>query len=179
MSDPSPHAATEERWVEIGQVKGIFGVKGEMRVQAFTEAPEGILAFPSWWIGRDETSRREFTLIGGRPHGKGVVASVQGIDTPEAVRPLLGLPIWVPRHILPETDQEEFYWADLVGCLVETQEGTPLGPVVAMMATGANDVLVVRHEGKELLLPFIADVVIEVEIKKRRLVVHLLPGLLD
>lgn len=179
MTDPAPRPDQDQRWVEIGQVKGIFGVRGEMRVQPYTEAPEGVLSFSSWWIGANEASRREYTLTGGRPHGKGVVVTVEGIHTPEAVRALLGHAIWVPRAALPETDQEEFYWADLVGCQVETPDGTPLGRVVAMMATGANDVLVVRHQGEEILLPFIADVVNEVDLPKRRLVVTPLPGLLD
>lgn len=180
MSDPRrDEIADGERWVEIGQVKGIFGVRGEMRVQPFTETPEGILGFERWWIGRDETQRREYALVGGRPHGKGVVATVTGITDPEQVRPLLGCSVWVPRALLPETSDEEFYWADLVGCRVVSDTGDDLGAVTALMATGANDVLVVRRGGEEILLPFTAEVVLEVDVNARRLVVHLLPGLLD
>ncbi|MBF0400546.1 MAG: 16S rRNA processing protein RimM [Magnetococcales bacterium] len=175
-----------EEWVGIGRLHGPFGIKGWVRATSFADPPEHILAFSNWWIGEERQLPRQsgdndltkFKLLSGKPHTRGVVAALQGIETPEAAQALSGLDIWVPRSLLPEPEQDTHYWADMVGSQVVEKDGRLLGVVDYLFSTGANDVLVVRQpDGGERLLPFIRDVVLTVNVESRTITVCLMPGM--
>jgi 16S rRNA processing protein RimM len=172
-------------WVSVGRLLGPFGVKGWIRVLSHTDPPDGILDFDAWWVGRaddgetPQTSQlRHVALLDGESHSRGIVAQLEGIATPEAARLWSGLGIWVPRSALPEPDKDAHYWADMIGCHVQEENGQGLGTVEYLFATGANDVLVVRSaDGEERLLPFIREVVLEVDVDLKRITVCLMPGM--
>lgn len=166
------------RWVAIGRLAGPFGVRGECRITPLTEGPDALLPFTAWWLGPDEGRLSRVQVSGARRHGNAVVARLSVCATPEEVKALQGLRIWIPREELPPAGEDDYYWIDLVGCQVVDEAGTPLGLVDSLFATGANDVLVIREEGGgERLLPFIREVVLQVDLEARRITVHLLPGL--
>ncbi|ABK43030.1 16S rRNA processing protein RimM [Magnetococcus marinus MC-1] len=176
-------SGTEEiRWVTLGYVMGAFGLKGEMRVRSLTERPDGIFDHPVWWLfNPKQKTRQEMRLGSGRLHGKGVVATLAGVTTREAVQALFGTEIQVPRSMLPDGGDDpgvDGIWADLIGCQVVEVDGTELGRVVEMMATGANDVLIVRGgpEG-EKLLPYIEEVVVELDLDRQIIKVKLMEGM--
>jgi 16S rRNA processing protein RimM len=98
-------------------------------------------------------------------HGKAVIARLDGVEDRAQAEGLVGLHIGIDRDLLPETDEQQFYWADLVGLEVQTADGESLGVIEEMMATGANDVMVVRGE-RERLIPFLLGrSVIEVDLE--------------
>ncbi|MBF0589978.1 MAG: 16S rRNA processing protein RimM, partial [Magnetococcales bacterium] len=135
-----------------------------------------------WWLYTEkQQTRQEIRLISGRVHRKGVVASLEGISSREAVQALFGVEIQVPRDLLAEGDEEpgiDGLWADLLGCRVVEQDGSELGVVHEMMATGANDVLIVRGgPDGEKLLPYIDDVVVEVDLDQKVIIVELMEGM--
>lgn len=172
-------------WISIGRLLGPFGVKGWIRVLSHTDPPEGILDFDDWWVGRandgdtPQTSQlRQVAVLDGEAHSRGIVAQLEGIDSPESARLWSGLGIWVPRSALPEPDEDAHYWADMVGCQVVEENGNGLGTVDYLFATGANDVLVVRQDdGEERLLPFIREVVLAVDVDRKIITVRLMPGM--
>jgi len=176
-----------DRWVAIGQLQGTFGVKGWMRVWSFTEPREQILAFSEWWIGENRLilqyndpccDYEKFKLVSGRKHRRGVVARLQDVVSPERVKELSGLIIYVPRHQLPEQEKETHYWTDMAGLQVVTGDGHILGVVASLFATGANDVLVVRESnGGERLLPFTHEVVQNVDLSAQTITVCLMSGM--
>ena len=187
QADLSPENSTDDcDWVAVGRLQGPFGVKGWVRVLSFTEPYERILTYSEWWLRentlipqRGEICRsRKIRLLSGRKHQRGVVASLQGMDTPEAARAFSGLSVWVPRSQLPEPEEGTHYWTDLVGLQVVTVDGQVLGVVEYVFATGANDVLAVREpSGEERLLPFNHEVVQNVDTSARTITVSLMPGM--
>lgn len=137
--------------ITVGKVTGHFGVQGWLKVFSYTQPMENITAYRDWIVGEQ--------LIKGikaKKHGKTIVAYMQGVDNREKAAEFLGLEIKVSKAQLAELEDNEFYWHQLIGMQVIDTDREPLGKVVSMFETGANDVLVVEGE-KELLIPFILD----------------------
>lgn len=153
MAEPIP-----DDLVVVGRVSGIYGIKGWVRVFSHTAPRHGILDYPVWYLKSREGWKR-WTLSGGQQQGKGVVAHLSGIDDRDIARQLMDQDIAVSRSDFPAVAEDEYYWADLEGLSVITREGVELGTVDCLMATGANDVLVVKGD-RERLVPFIRDQVI-------------------
>lgn len=154
-----------ERWVVIGEFGAPYGIKGWIRVRAYTRSPEGIGDYPRWWIG---SNRREVVVEQVARSGRSVVAKLAGCDGPEAAAALCGLEIAVPRAALQAPAEGEYYWVDLVGLRVENLEGVGLGRVTGVIETGAHAVLQVAAE-RERLIPFVAAVVREVDLAGGRI----------
>jgi 16S rRNA processing protein RimM len=141
------------RFVVVGRISGIFGVRGEVRVESFTEPREQLLELSPWYLERCE-HWEEVAVLSGRTHGKGLVARLAGFAEREQVRAWIGRDVAVRREQLPATSPGQYYWADLLGLSVVNSQGDMLGRVSSLMETGANDVLVVQGAG-ERLIPFV------------------------
>ena len=162
----------------LGVVTSPRGVRGEVKVKCFTDRPEDLVAYG---LLCDETGTREFRLrLVGQAKGT-VVVRIEGVDDRDAAEALKGVHLCVPRDVLPEPDEGEFYHADLVGLRAELQDGTPFGEVTAIQDFGAGDLLEIRPEGKNrtLYVPFTLEVVPVVDVAAGRIVVVPPPGLLD
>ena len=150
---------TGRKPVILGRVSGLFGVKGWIKVHSHTEPREAILDYRDWLLLRGDESQA-VRLAEGKRHGKTVVARLDGVDDRDVAAGYVGAAIAVPREQLPATGQGEYYWADLEGMQVVHRDGRVLGTVDYLLATGANDVLVVRGD-EEILIPFVRDEVIK------------------
>jgi len=163
------HGATRERWVTLGRVSGIFGVRGWVRVYSFCEPRAGILDYSHWWLGSEEV-RRDYRLIEGRAQGAGVVAKLGGIDDRDAAREHMDLEIAVPRSALATS--EAYYWTDLIGLAVENRDAVKLGRITGFMETGGHDVMVVADGRRERLIPWAPGTYVDrVELETGRLIV--------
>ncbi len=151
-----PPAAAEERYVILGKVSGLFGVQGWVRVYSHTRPIENILKYAPWYL-QQAGSWRPYELAEGRPHGKGLVARLAGIEDRDLARTLVGAAIAVKRSQLPALGAGEYYQTDLVGLAVVNREGVRLGTVQRIFETGAHDVLVVRG-AHEHLIPLVFGV---------------------
>lgn len=141
-------------FLNAGEVSGVFGVKGLVKVFSFTEPRENILRY-SPWILQKNNQTREIKVTGGQRQGNTVVAELDGITDRDAALALMGWKILICKQQLPKPKPGEYYWADLVGLTVKTQEGILLGVVDHLLETGANDVLVVVDGDVERLIPFL------------------------
>jgi 16S rRNA processing protein RimM len=141
-------------FLNAGEVSGVFGVKGLVKVFSFTEPRENILQY-SPWILQKNNQTREIKVTGGQRQGNTVVAELDGITDRDAALALMGWKIFISKQQLPKPKPGEYYWADLVGLKVKTQEGILLGVVDHLLETGANDVLVVVDGDIERLIPFL------------------------
>ena len=149
--------------VILGRVVGLVGVKGWIKVYSYTEPREAVLDYKDWLLGRDGNWRRA-ELAEGKRHGKAIVARLEGIDDRDAATELLGSDIGVDRDALPEPEEGHYYWADLEGLTVVHTDGTELGKVSYLMATGVHDVLVVDGTA-ERLIPFVpGQVILDVDL---------------
>jgi 16S rRNA processing protein RimM len=155
--------------VVMGRVVAPFAVKGWIRVQPFTQLPAGLLDYPVWWLGRDG-AWIERALQEGAVHGKSVVAKLAGCDEREAAAALQGLEVAVPREQLPRSQPGEYYWSDLLGLEVRNLQEQTLGRVERLLESGANQVLVVQGD-RERLIPYVAAIVVAVDLAQREIVV--------
>lgn len=165
-------SADEEKWVPVGKISGLFGVRGWMKIYSGTEPRENILSYSPWFLKKDG-QWQEFELLDGRAHGKGVVASLAGITDRDMAAELIGLQIAIKRSQLPVAGKGEYYWSDLQGMNVINLQDEALGKVISLFETGANDVMVVRDDGnrkgkpRERLIPFVTDgIVHKVDIEQ-------------
>ena len=154
-----------------------MGVKGAVRVLPETDFPERFLGLKKAFLGRDDDDLREVEVAWAKPRVRDVVVKFVGIDSPEEAEELRDLRIWVPREEALPLEEDSYYIPDLLGMEVVTEEGEFLGTLEDVWSLPANDVYIVRREGRELLLPATGEVVREVNIKARRMVVRLLEGL--
>ncbi len=156
--------------VVLGKITGVFGVKGWVKIHAFTAQHEGIFDYGSWYLQQGD-AWQEVKLVSGQRQGKGLIAQFEGIDDRDQALALVGLNIGVQRTALPALADNEYYWSDLFGLSVMTVGGHDFGKVDYLLETGANDVMVVQGE-KERWLPWImGDVIKEVDLKKRLILV--------
>lgn len=160
-----------EKFVLLGKIVGLHGVRGELKLESYTEPRMQIFRYQPW---RMRSASGEATVEGcrGRAQGKGIVAELPGVTDRDAAAALVGTEIWVARSALPKPAPGEYYWSDLEGLEVSTVEGVALGTVSHLLATGANDVLVVRNADRERLIPFlVGQFVTEVDLDAGRVTV--------
>ena len=143
-----------QKLVLLGRVTGAFGVRGDVKLESWTEPRTQIFRYQPWILRSADGVERELRGARGRDAGKGVVATLPGSDDRDAAEALRGTEIWVRREALPPPAPGEYYWVDLEGLRVVTVDGVDLGEVSHLLSTGANDVMVVRGE-RERLLPFV------------------------
>lgn len=157
---------TETKPVVLGQVSGLFGVRGWVKIHSYTEPREAILEYPDWLIGNEE----EWCAIEcaeGKPHGKTLVARFEGVEDRDDAAAYVNALIAIERSGLPATKRDQYYWSDLEGLRVVRETGDEMGTVAYLLETGANDVLVVDADGRETLVPFVTgEVIKDVDLAK-------------
>jgi 16S rRNA processing protein RimM len=150
---------TGQRRVVLGKVGGLFGVRGWVKLWSYTDPVENLLAYREVELGLGGRWRAG-CLLEGRRHGEGLVGRFEGATDRDTAVALVGAEIAVAREKLPPPAKGEYYWADLVGLEVINRDGVSLGRVEEMMATGANDVMVVAGE-RQRLLPFLPGLYVD------------------
>ena len=161
---------TNERRILLGRVLGAFGVRGELKIQSYTDPENALLRYQPWILSQSG-SERDFDGAKGRVTAKGVVATFPGIADRDAAEALGGAEVWVDRAQLPPPGPGEYYWVDLEGLTVVNLEGVVLGTVSHLLNTGSNDILSVAGD-RERLVPFIeGDFVKSVDFDARRITV--------
>lgn len=165
--------------VELGAIVNRHGIRGEVRLLPHNPDSELAPRLRELVLMHPDGRREPLRVRAARPHKRFVLLQLEGIDTADAAEALVGSTVAVPRALLPPAGADAAYHADLLGCAVETTAGEPLGTVAEMLVTGSNDVCVVRAGAREVLVPMIADVIAELDVAHRRIVVRPLPGLLD
>jgi 16S rRNA processing protein RimM len=161
--------AGQDRLILVGRVAGAFGVRGEVRITAYTADPMALVAYGAL---KREDGTPALSLQSGRPAKGGLIARAGEVATPEAANALRGLRLFVPRSVLPEPDADEFYLADLIGLQARTPQGEVLGRIKAVPNFGAGDMLEIEPAdgGRTWYLPFTRDCVPEVRIAEGEVV---------
>ncbi|MDD5472283.1 MAG: ribosome maturation factor RimM, partial [Sideroxydans sp.] len=134
--------------------------------QTFTEYLDSLLDYDVWYSG-SEAAWQPAKVLDAKVHGKVIVAKLEGVADRTAAEKLKGQLIAVPRAQLPEQDEDEYYWSDLIGMTVRNLQDEVLGTVENLLETGANDVLVLQGEHGQLMLPFIESVVQDVDLSNK------------
>lgn len=169
----------EPRYLVVGRVLRPHGVRGEVRVEITTDRPERLEQHACFYLahpGSPEVVRR-YPVEKLRRH-KVLLLKLEGCDDRNSADELRGMLVQIPVEEAVPLEEGEYYHFQLIGMRVETESGEWLGRVAEVLETGANDVYVVRGPWGEVLLPAVEDVVRELDLESRLMVVHLLPGML-
>lgn len=163
--------------INVGRITTVFGVKGWVKIHSATEPRENICSYHPWWLktrhGVKQVEIDEFKL-----HGDGLVAHIKGIDDRDAAREICQVDIAVEIQQMPDLDNGEYYWHQLVGLtVISVFEGSEvdLGKVLRLLETGANDVLVVKGgvdslDQQERLIPYVPDqYVLNVDLEQQQI----------
>lgn len=162
----------------VGRVVSPHGIAGEVRVEPETDYPERFLTRGRFYL--DGPTPRWARVEGVRFHKGLPMVKFAGCDDRNAAESLRGYRLLVPTAEVPSLPEGTYYHFELVGLQVETEAGEPLGPLERVLSTGANDVFVLRAaDGREILIPATREVVRAIDLAGRRLVIRVLPGLLE
>jgi 16S rRNA processing protein RimM len=167
--------STPDGFIDIGRVTGLHGVRGKVKVAAFSGDPGGVLAAKALRLtggrGAAPGAVGTYEVVTAQRAGGCAVFSLRGIDTVEAAEPLVKAVVSVRYDELPPLPEDEFYWIDAIGCSVVDESGAPLGEVVAVEPGTVYDYLVVRRPGGEdAYLPVVAAFLRKVDTAARRVV---------
>lgn len=166
-----------EEYITIGKIVNTQGCRGEVRVLPLTDFPERFRE-TGRVIGATPAGKRDLTIERARPHKKFIVVKFKEVEDMSAAEALKGCLLQVPRDELVKLPEGSFYIFDIIGLFVCDSSGNPLGEVTDVIQTGANDVYVVEQGGaKPLLVPALKQVVKEISLADRRMVVELPEGL--
>jgi 16S rRNA processing protein RimM len=168
-------------YLAVGYVGGVHGLKGELRVELYTDFPERFAPGIALYAGDD---LRGITVLGARPHKGQILLTLENVASREAAEAWRGVWLFVKEDEAVKLDADVYWVHDIIGLEVETTDGQRLGVISDVLFTGANEVYVVQplptvNNGRELLLPAIAEVVQAVNLAANLMVVQLLPGLLE
>ena len=168
-------ASNKRKKVAVGSINGVWGVQGHVKVTVLTSNPERFKTGVTLLLQGIPRKVLDVQFPRGYP-----AVLFRGFESRAAAESIVGELIEIPESDLPELPDGEYYVHDLVGMAVESSEGEHLGTLVEVLRTGSNDVYLVRREGaRDLLLPAIPDAIVSVDVPARRMVVEVLPGLLE
>lgn len=143
----------EDNYILVAQIGGAFGVKGEVKITAYTADAQSLKDYSPLL---DAHGKPALTIISARPDKNGLVAKVKELSTKEEADAARGRKLYIPRERLPEPDEDEFYLADLIGLEGRDPEGKVLGKVKSVQNFGADDMLEITpaEGGPTWYLPF-------------------------
>ncbi len=162
----------------FGEIVKTRGLKGCLKALFFLESQDILdgLDFVYLESRTGQKSRHEIKKID--PSGKFLFLELKDISDVDAARALVGSRLLMPRALLGELSEEEYYWSDIIGLDVYTPEGRNLGRITSIFPTGSNDVYVCQGDDGEILIPAIADVILRIDLASHRITVKLSEGLL-
>ncbi len=163
--------------LEVGQIVNTFGIKGMVKVMPFTDDIRRFDKLDKVYIEKNKT-KKEYKIEEVKYHKNMVLIKFEGIDKIEQAEELRNSYLTVSRDSVEELEEGRYYIVDLLGLDVYTDEQVLLGTLDDIFNTGSNDIYVVKNkEGKQILLPAIEDVIKQVDLENKKIIVHLLPGL--
>ena len=166
----------EPAFLVVGKLRRPHGVRGEIVMEIFTDFPERLRPGVIVFVGERHQRLR---IRSRRPNGGTLLIAFDGFTNPESAGTLRNNLVFVRADDRPPLPDGEYYHHQLLGITVVSDEGQELGKLVEILANPANDVYIIQPEtGREILLPAIKSVILNVDLTQNRMQVHLLPGLL-
>lgn len=154
---------SNKKLICIGQILGAHGVCGMCKLASFTDEPDDVV---NYGVPTDDKGKRKFTLELHSWNKTHFIARIGGIDTREQAEAMKGTKLYVPREALPEAEEGDYYYTDLIGLEARLADGSVYGKVVDVKNYGAGDIIEVSRPGGAELLPFNNDTVLEVHAAK-------------
>jgi 16S rRNA processing protein RimM len=167
----------EPVYLAVGLLRRPHGIHGEILMEIYTDFPERLKEGTTVFLGR---KHKPASIRRIRSHNEGLLLGFEGVQTPESAGLLRNLMVYVRTSTRPALPAGQYYHHQMIGMNVMDDFGHELGRLTEIIQTGANDVYVVKSkEGTEMLLPSIKQVIMDVDVAGGKMVVHLIPGLLE
>ena len=160
----------------IGRVIKPHGIRGKIKVKYFREDP-GLFIYREVSIRNCAGKPVSYDIQEAVSQPPRIILKLKGIERTEDAQALVGKEVLIRKETLPELPEDEFYWVEILGMVVETEEGRKIGRMKEILETGANDVWVVEGKRKEILLPATQEVIRSVDRKRGIIKVHRMEGL--
>jgi 16S rRNA processing protein RimM len=165
--------------ISIGKVLGPHGIKGQLRIIPFSGDSSSITSLRTLLLRAPGGTYDSYEMASAVAHKKNVLVSLKGFDNINQVLSLVGREVFIRRDQFPRLPEGEYYWCDLIGLVVQTEDGETLGELVDIFETGSNDVYVVKAGVREILIPATEEVILNVNLEARRMIIRPPDGLLD
>jgi 16S rRNA processing protein RimM len=170
------HQSGEPAFLAVGKLRHAHGVHGEMLMEILTDFPDRLQPGTILYL---ESGVGQLSLTKIRKHGQGLLLTFEGYTSPELVSQFRNQTLFVRTDDLPPLAEGEYYHHQLVGLMVVSDVGKTIGKVTEILETGASAVLVVRPEsGADILVPMVDAFIGEIDLARRELTVHLIPGMM-
>jgi 16S rRNA processing protein RimM len=168
-------------FLPIGKIVGAHGVKGNLKVYSYAESLSLFEQESSILVVSAKEFEQIFKIKWIKPHGRVALLSLEGIENRDLAETLIGSELFVKRDRLPKLVDGSYYYFDIIGLAVFTNDEKHIGRVESIIPTGSNDVYVVKDAQKdrdnEILIPAIESVVLEINLEQKRMIVDLPEGL--
>lgn len=172
--------SVNEQLYIIGEILNTHGIKGEVKVKQITDFIERFDPGKTVYLQNSSKEIIPLTIVSSRQHKNALLVKFEQYDTIEESEKLKGKTLYIKHEQLTKLGPNEYYYHELIGCMVKTTDGETIGIIESILAPGANDVFIVESEdGKEYLIPHIADVVKQVDVENKVVTIEVMEGLLD
>ncbi|MEE4262691.1 MAG: ribosome maturation factor RimM [Desulfobacteraceae bacterium] len=165
-------------YVLIGKIVGVHGLKGTNKFKSYAESLSVFYPGQSILIRDNQNRETSVELNWIKSHTGTPLISFKGVTDFDRAEALIGAEIFIPETELPELDEDTYYWFELIGIEVYNTEEDYLGRITSIFPTGSNDVYVVKNKTKEVLIPALESVVIDIDLELKRMRVDLPEGLI-
>lgn len=165
--------------LEIGRIVRSHGLAGRVKILSYLASQDVLRTLPEVFVGRRVSEAVPFPLEAVQTGRESFILKLGGIGDRDAAARLVGSFVWMPSEKMEKLPEGEYYWLDIIGLQVVTEEGQLLGRIDSVFPTGSNDVYVCGGGEKEILLPAIGEVIRKIDMDRRIMVVRLLKGLTE
>ena len=167
----------EDALISIGKIVGTHGIRGYLKVISYAESTAPFADGKELALRQVGKPVARFRIESARPHKRGLLLALESITSVDVAKEWVGYELCVERSTFPEPEQDTYYWDQIIGLDVFTVGGQRLGRVASIFPTGSNDVYVVREGEKEILIPALESVVVDIDLTANALRVDLPEGL--
>ena len=165
--------------ITIGKALKPWGVKGEIKIESMTDFPERFKGLRRVYLVSPKETEIVCAVTSVRYVGAAPLLLLDGYDTPEKAKELTNWLIKIPQEETMPLPEGRYYWFELIGMDVFSEDGEKLGSIIDIFQTGSNDVYVMKRGGKEVYLPATKEIVKQVDTKARKMIIHLMEGLME
>jgi 16S rRNA processing protein RimM len=165
--------------LEIGRIIRPQGLAGRLKVLSYLDSQDVLDGLRELFIGRNAQEATVYPLHAVQKGREFFILTLGGIENKEAASKSVGSSVWMSADVMKKLPDDEYYWHEIIGLTVVTEEGRTLGRIESVFPTGSNDVYVCRGSEKEILLPAIGDVILKIDREHRIMLVRLMKGLTE
>jgi 16S rRNA processing protein RimM len=162
---------------QFGEIVKTRGLHGCLKVACYLETKDALSKLEFIYIEKSSGQKDRYALKKIDVSGKALFIELENIRDLESAKDLIGCKVFLPKNLMGILPEGEYYWNDIIGLDVYSEEGKYIGVIESVFPTGSNDVFVCRGEEREILLPAIADVIRQIDINRRIMTIRLMEGL--